>query len=431
MDRRKLLAAAGASVATVAAKPVLAATPQRRFPKGFLWGAATAGHQIEGNNVNSDMWLIEHVKPTIFAEPSGDADNSFELWPTDLDLVRSLGLNTYRFSLEWARIEPEPSLVSIAMLDHYRAIIEGCRARGLLPVVTFSHWSAPRWFAARGGWTAPDASDLFARYCDRAARHLATHIGYALTLNEPNPLGEPPPSAVVEKVTAMNAAAGRAMGAGNFHSLFLTGDDRIAAQKQLLEAHRKGRAAIKAARPNLPVGFSMALPDDQAEGPNSLRDAKRAAYYGTWMEAAKSDDFLGVQNYTRTIWGEKGSLPVPAGAKRSSTGDEIYPPSLANAVRYAHQATGVPIIVTEHGLGTSDDSLRAALIPAALKELHKVVADGVPVRGYLHWSLLDNFEWVAGYKWRYGLCSVDRTTFRRTPKPSAHVLSAIARRNAV
>jgi beta-glucosidase len=416
-------------------RPALAEGSQTAFPKGFLWGAATAAHQVEGNNVSSDMWLLENVKPTIFAEPSGDADNSFELWPADLDLVRSLGLNSYRFSLEWARIEPEQGHFSTAMLDHYRRMIEGCRARGLTPLVTFNHFTTPRWFAARGGWTAADSPDLFVRYCERAARHLAAGIAYATTLNEPdvmNMLGGILPPALIQQAMAMNAAAGHACGSDAFrNTIVLSEPDRVAAQTHLLAAHRKGRAAIKGVRPDLPVGFSLALPDDQAAGPNSLRDAKRAEIYGAWLEAAKSDDFMGVQNYTRTVWGDKGPLPPPPGAKLNASGEEIYPASLANAVRFAHQATGVPIIVTEHGLNTDDDAQRAALIPAALAELHKAMADGVPVKGYVHWSLMDNFEWFFGYKRHYGLCSVDRSTFRRTPKPSAGVLGAIARRNAL
>ena len=140
MKRREFLVAAGAAVAVL---PDLnaGATTARSFPKGFLWGAATSGHQVEGNNVNSDIWLLENVKPTIFVEPSADADNSFALWPADLDLVRALGLNSYRFSLEWSRIEPEPGLFSSAMLDHYKALIEGCRSRGVTPVVTFNHYT--------------------------------------------------------------------------------------------------------------------------------------------------------------------------------------------------------------------------------------------------------------------------------------------------
>jgi beta-glucosidase len=397
-----------------------------------LWGAATSGHQVEGNNVSSDMWVMENVKPTLFQEASGDADNSFELWEVDLDLVRSLGLNSYRFSLEWARIEPEPGVFSIAMLDHYKAMIEGCRVRGLTPLVTFNHFTTPRWFAARGGWYAPDSPDLFARYCDRAARHLAANIGYAMTLNEPNPLGDALlPPAILERIAAMNAAAGRAVGSETFKSIPLSEADHATRQKHFLEAHRKGRAAIKAVRPELPVGVTLAMSDEQAEGSNSVRDSKRALYYGAWLDVAKSDDFLGVQNYTRTVWGDEGKLPPPVGAELNGTSEEIYPPSLANVVRFAHHATGVPIIVTEHGLCTDDDTQRVAFIPAALSELHKTIAEGVPVMGYMHWSLLDNFEWVWGYKRRYGLCSVDRITFQRTPKPSAHVLGAIARRNVV
>ena len=132
-----------------------AAANRKRFPEGFIWGTATAGHQVEGNDVNSDMWFLEQLQPTLFAERVGDANNSLELWPVDLDLVRSLSLNAYRFSLEWSRIEPEPGQFSLAMLDHYLRIIEGCRTRGLQPLVSFNHFATPRWFAARGGWTRP------------------------------------------------------------------------------------------------------------------------------------------------------------------------------------------------------------------------------------------------------------------------------------
>ena len=154
LDRRTFVAAA----ASLGAMPALGAAPARKqFPAGFLWGAATAGHQVEGNNVNSDVWAVEHVRPTAYAEPSGDAANSLALWPADLDLVRRMGLNSYRFSLEWARIEPEPGQFSIAMLDHYQAMIEGCRARGLTAIVSFNHFVTPRWFAARGGWNDRNA----------------------------------------------------------------------------------------------------------------------------------------------------------------------------------------------------------------------------------------------------------------------------------
>ena len=437
LSRRDMLTA---SVAAIAAGPAAAAKPRAvapsaSFPQGFLWGAATAGHQVEGNNSNSDCWVMENVTPTVFSEPSRDADNSFALWETDLDLVQRLGLNTYRFSLEWARIEPEEGLFSVAMLDHYRAMIAGCRARGLTPMVTFNHYTTPRWFAAAGGWTNVKAPALFARYCDRAARHLAAGIGYATTLNEPNIMNIlrvvlPPP--VFEMQRAMLVAAARATASAKFvGGNAVNPEDIDTTTAHLVAGHKAGRAAIKAVRPDLPVGVSLAMFDDQAVGKNSIRDAMRAKLYQPWLDAVRGDDFLGVQNYERKLWGDKGPLPPPPGSETGYMGSEVYAPSLAGAVRYAHAASGVPIIVSEHGVGTSDDNVRARLIPAALAGLKQAMADGVPVIGYVHWSLIDNFEWISGYKTKFGLHSFDPVTFARTAKPSAAVLGAIARRNAL
>jgi len=433
-DRRYMLA----GTAALTAAPALAKAakaPNPAFPEGFIWGAATAGHQVEGNNVNADLWLLENIKPTVFAEPSGDAANSFELWPTDLDLVKNMSLNAYRFSLEWSRIEPEPGQFSIAMLDHYKAMIDGCRARGLRPIVTFNHFTTPRWFAARGGWYEADAPALFARYCDRAARHLAGGIGHATTLNEPNLAGvlqDLLPQGLFAADKAMNEAAARKLGIPRYQpGNALAIDDPVPYRANLIAAHKQGRAAIKAVRGDLPVGVSLAMLDDQAVGRNSLRDAKRERYYGEWLRAARGDDFLGVQNYERSVWNDKGKVAAPADARRNYMGSEVYPPSLAGAVRYAHEASGCPIMVTEHGVGTDDDTIRAWLIPAALTELKRAIDGGVPVLGYCHWSLIDNFEWVFGYKIHFGLHALDRTTFARTPKPSAAVYADIARRNAL
>jgi beta-glucosidase len=439
LNRRTLLL----SMASLAVAPACttrgAAKAGGNFPSDFLWGAATAGHQIEGNNYNSCVWVMENIKPTVYAEPSGDADNSLALWPQDLDLVKALGLNTYRFSLEWSRIQPEHNLFSIAMLDHYKAIIDGCRTRGLQPMVTFNHYTTPRWFAARGGWTNNDAPKLFADFCDRAARHLGDGMSYATTLNEPNLINLMRASFSKEQTTqflamarAMSESAARAVGskqfvAGNSISV----EDIDAYTQNMIAAHKAGRAAIKAARSSLPVGVSLAIPDDVALGDNSVRDAMRAKMYGAWLEAAKADDFLGVQNYDRTFWDAKGKVEQKDQGDRNAAGGTVYPGSLAGAVRYAHSVTRLPIIVTEHGVNSEDDAVRARLIPAALAELKKAMDEGVPVKGYLHWSLLDNFEWISGYKPKYGLVAVDRTTFTRTMKPSAKVLGAIARSNAI
>lgn len=437
LDRRNFI---GGTVATTAVAAVLPAVAQPRgagsFPKGFLWGASTAGHQIEGNNVNSDQWLLENVTPTITGARSGDAVNSFEQWPADLDMVKQIGLNSYRFSLEWARIEPDEGQFSLAMLDHYKRIIEACRARGITPVLTFNHYTTPRWFAAQGGWLHPQSPALFTRFCDRAARHLAADVGMATTFNEPNlakllPLVLPPQ--FMGGLRANLAAAARAANVPKFVvANTVLPEDVPGVTANMLLGHKSARDAIKSVRPDLPVGVSLAMADDQAVGPNSLRDSKRAELYGEWLEAAKHDDFVGVQNYERNIWDAKGKVAAPPGGPRNFRGAEVYPPSLAGAVRYAHQATGVPVLISEHGVGTNDDRVRAALIPAALQELKVTMDEGVPVKGYLHWSLLDNYEWGAGFdEGRFGLCAVDRTNWKRTPKPSAAVYGAIARRNAI
>ncbi len=429
IDRRAVVAGVAAlSVATTLKAQKSAASPS--FPVGFLWGAATAGHQVEGNNVNSDQWMLETVAPRLSANPSGDACNSFELWRTDLDIVKSLGLSCYRFSVEWSRVEPEDGMFSRAMLDHYKAIVDGCLARGIRPIVTLCHFTTPRWFAARGGWLDPQSPTVFARYCDRAIRHLGTGIAYLTTFNEPNNaalLQSVFPPQFWLALRASLAACAKASGSERFRvSNLVLPEDVATVTRNMIAAHRAGKAAVKAVFPDLPVGVTLAVVDDQASGEGSVRDAKRVAFYDAWLRTARDDDYVGVQNYERAVWGRDGKLPIPKGAPSNYSGKEIYPASLANAVRYVHAATKVPILVTEHGIGTTDDRLRAQLIPAALAHLKAAIAEGVPVKGYVHWSLLDNYEWGGEENARFGLVAVDRTTFRRTPKPSATILSAFA-----
>ncbi|HEX7853698.1 MAG TPA: family 1 glycosylhydrolase [Sphingobium sp.] len=436
LSRRTMLGLCAAGVASTAlAQHAPAATPAhsgRAFPKGFLWGSATAGHQVEGNNVASDMWLLEHVKPTLFAEPSADACDSLSRWAEDLDLLKALGLNAYRFSLEWSRIEPEPGRFSIAMLDHYARLIDGCLTRGLRPIVTFSHFSVPRWLAARGHFQGPDGADLFARFCERATQALGDRIAYAVTLNEPNVSALlrfiALPAMFMPAVQAMLGAAGKASGSTGFASALFSDRDITG---EMVAAHIKGFQAIKAIRPALPVGVGLAVEDDQLVGTDDgYRAAKRKAVYAPWFDVTRTHgDFIGVQNYTRRRYDGHGLVPPPAGAPLASDGREIYPASLANSVRYAHAETGKPVLITENGVAAHDDTVRQRYIPEALGGLHDAIAEAVPVIGYIHWSLLDNFEWVSGYAQQFGLATVDRKTFRRALKPSALDYGRIARGN--
>ena len=437
LTRRNLLASAvglGLAAATGSrAAEAPAPRASRPFPKHFLWGAATAAHQVEGNNVNSDSWLVENVKPTIYAEPSGDACDHYHRFEEDIALLAGFGFNTYRFSLEWARIEPEPGAYSLAELDHYRRVLATCHEHHVTPMVTFNHFTVPRWFAAQGGWENPAAGDPFVRFCERTARHLADLIGVATTFNEPN-LGRllnwvPAIRDLRPAIEAMLAAAARAAGSDRFSIVQFA--DQAKCEPHMLAAHARAYAAIKGVRTSLPVGISLAIQDEQAVGANSLRDRKRQEIYAPWLEAAAGSDFVGVQTYTRARVGEKGDLGPEPGVEVTDMWYEFWPEALGETIRYAAAATHKPVYVTENGHGGNDDTRRVEYIRRALVGVGKCLADGIDVRGYVYWSLLDNFEWNFGYRPHYGLVAVDRQTFKRTPKPSATYLGNIARRNAI
>ncbi|WP_020654728.1 glycoside hydrolase family 1 protein [Massilia niastensis] len=438
--RRKLLgmgtALAGAALLPGAVSA--AAKAGRGFPKGFLWGAAIAGHQAEGDNVNSDAWFLENLQPTEFKEPSGSAVDHYRLFDQDIAMLASVGLNTFRFSIEWARVEPVEGMFSVAALEHYRDVLQACRKRGIKTAVSFNHFINPRWFAARGGWEAEGAPQLFARYCDKVARHLGHLMDVATTFNEPNLprllFGIPGPLAGMAdnpRMREMLGKAGQLSGTGKF-SAWIFGDF-AKIEAGLLQGHELGYKAIKAVHPKLPVGLSIAIADDQAvDGGEAMRDRKRAIAYEPWFKAVtQHGDFIGVQTYTRELIGPEGVRPPPKGAEITSGHMEYYPQALEATIRYTAQNVKLPIYVTENGISTEDDTRRVAYIGTAVQSVAKCLKDGIDVRGYIHWSLVDNFEWIFGYGPRFGLISVDRSTMKRTIKPSAWVLGKIARANGI
>ena len=426
ITRRTVVAAAGASAA--APYRALAKASPRRAPAGFLWGTAISAHQSEGNNTNSDGWLLENVKPTLYKDRSGDACDSYHRYAEDIALNAALGFNCYRFGIEWSRIEPSPGQFSNAELDHYAKVLEACHAHGQTPVVTFNHFTSPLWFAERGGWEQPDAPDLFARYCGRTTERLGPLIGLATTFNEANVqlLVEVFNLPVSPVRAQMLAAARRATGSDRFSTLVYS--DPNISQPLLLEGHRKAYQAMKAARSSLPVGLSLTTQDIQAVGEDSVAPAIEARLYGGWLEAARDwADYIGVQPYLRLIYDSKGWAGWPKGAEMTAAGYEFYPQAVAGVVRWAHRTIGKPIYITENGIGTDDDARRVAFIEQALDAVRTCLDEGIPVHSYLYWSLLDNFEWTSGFDKHFGLVAVDLKTFRRTPKPSARYLGRRAR----
>jgi beta-glucosidase len=383
------------------------------FPEGFLWGAAGAAHQIEGGNTNNDWWEFEHAPGSRCADSSGDACDSYHRWRQDVDLVAGMGLGAYRFSLEWSRIEPAEGEFSVAALEHYRRMCAGCHERGIVPVVTFHHFTTPSWLAARGCFEAADAPERFGRFVERAAAHLGDLIGWACTINEPNVIG------------AMGYTVGD----------YPPGvkDDlarHLAVNEAMVRAHRLAVDALRAGPGNYPVGLTLSMAEIVAdEGGENTRDIAEEILENTFLRAAEGDDFVGVQAYTRMHFGPEGLAPDDPTVAQTQMGTEYWPEAVAHCVRRTAAFTGLPVLVTESGIATEDDTERIAYLDAAIRGVRDCITDGVDVRGFFVWSLLDNFEWNMGYGPKLGLHAVDPTTFERTAKPSAGWFGQVAQTN--
>ncbi|MHA7987590.1 glycoside hydrolase family 1 protein [Rathayibacter sp. CAU 1779] len=390
-----------------------------RLPEGFLFGASTSAHQIEGNNVASDWWAFENAKGSPVTEPSGDACDSFLRWREDMDLLRSLGFDSYRFSIEWARVEPVRGRISHSAVAHYVEMVRYARSIGLEPVVTLHHFTHPLWFMADGGWLADDALTLFERYLDAVAPVIDAGVRTVVTINEPNIL------AVMHAIIRGDASLDGGLLGG------LPAPHTPTAER-LAEAHHRAVERLHRRHPGVRAGWSIANQAVQSvPGGEANADDYRRTREDWFLEHSKGDDFVGVQSYTRTIVGRDGIVPVSPDDERTLTGWEFYPAALAEAVRHtAAVVPGVPIIVTENGVAVADDERRIVYTRAALRGLADAMVDGIDVRGYLHWSLLDNYEW-GRFAPIFGLIAVDRTTFVRTPKPSAHWLGGLAKRRVL
>jgi beta-glucosidase len=365
-----------------------------RFPPDFLWGASTSAHQTEGNNTASDTWALENQPGSPLPERSGDACDSLHRWPDDIEIAAELGFTAYRFSIEWARIEPAAGHVSRAMLQHYRRIVTACMDRGITPVVTLHHFTSPLWLRQMGGWRSPDAPTLFARYT-RALLPILDGVRWICTVNEPNML-----AMMTGLLANHDTSAPRALPAPD-----------PATVDNLITAHRLARAEL-AALNDAKIGWTIANQNAQpVDGATQVADAWRELREDQFIRAAVDDDFIGVQAYTRSLIGPAGQIPPDGHTRRTLTGWEFYPDALGEAVRHtADLRPHMPILVTENGIATANDDERIEYIDGALTGLDRAIADGVDVRGYLHWSLLDNYEW-GSFRPTFGLVAVDPVTF--------------------
>jgi beta-glucosidase len=421
-----------------------------KFPDDFLWGTATAAHQVEGNNSNSDWWEWELRRGSPCKEPSGTAIDHYGRYPRDMAVLKGLGFNTYRFSVEWSRIEPKEGFFDETQIEHYRTMVALCRKSKLIPMVTLNHFTLPQWVGERGGWLSDRTPVHFARYARRMVEAFGDKVDWYCTINEPGVV-----------------AYGGYLGALGFPPGTTGLENWKWATTQLIRGHQLALAAIKQLRPKAMVGqtHSMQEWESNAGGKFAMEYARKMGE-DVFLKASKNDDFIGVQTYTRirvelsrpvgllaraalsvgplekvlvgqiirrqTIGNGGKDAAAESGRpmRRTQMGYEFRPQAVAATVsRVAELLPGKPIVVTEHGIATADDAERIEFITEGLKALHSLIGAGVPLKGYIHWSAFDNFEWAEGYRMKFGLVAVDRKTQERSPKSSARFLGDVSRRN--
>jgi beta-glucosidase len=372
-----------------------------QFPSEFSWGTSTSAYQIEGGNTNTDWWRYERADGTHAVEVCGDACDSWNRYEEDLDILASLGLNSFRLSVEWARIEPERGVFSEEALSHYRQVLEACHQRGITPVVTLHHFTLPLWVADEGGFESPEIVSLMKNYASHVGEALGELIGIACTINEPN-------------IVALM---------GYLIGLFppqVTSWERFVSVNETLRAcHVAMRDALREGPGTYPIGLPLSLHEWEAlPGFEERLRTFREEVEDKYLLSLTGDDYVGVQCYTKFILGPDGVVTNPEG-EVTDMGYLFWPQCVDYTVRRAVELANIPVIVTENGIGTADDHQRIRYLEEALAGVRQLLNDGLDVRGYFQWSLLDNFEWTYGYRPKFGIVEVDRTTFARTLKPSA------------
>ena len=428
------------------------------LPQDFLVGAATAAHQVEGNNIHSDYWAMEHMKYGNFNEPSLDAVDHYNRYEEDIKMVAEAGLNAYRFSIEWARIEPKQGVYDENEIEHYRKVLTCCRENGVEPIVTMMHFTSPKWLIENGGWENEATVEAFKNYCQYVTEQLGDLMHYVCTINEANmgiqvaAISARYRAQMMAKMQQMQQGGaeekkdleGTAQVGMNFNDMManmqkqkeenveIFGTDTLQTfvsartpegDMLVIRAHQAARAAMKAVKPELQIGLTLSLHDIQAqEGGEETAAKEWVDEFTHYVPYIKEDDFFGLQNYSRSLIGPNGILPVPEGAEITQMDYEYYPEGLEHVIRRVYEEMPMPIMVTENGIATADDTRRVAYIQTAMKGVENCIQDGIPVKGYMYWSMMDNFEWQKGFGMTFGLISVDRTTQTRTAKPSLAVL---------
>ena len=426
---------------------------EMKFPKNFLWGAATAAYQVEGGNDRSDWWRWEKEAGK---ENSGLACRHHDLYELDFELAKGLHHNAHRLSVEWSRIEPEEGKFSEVALKHYAEVLLALKARNIEPLVTLHHFTNPVWLADLGGWENRRSVEYFLRYSERVVRALAKHVRYWITINEPTIYFShaylfgvwPPQEKSLWKMWGVknHLAAAHLATYRMIHKIYKelgASSETVILRTKAEESEARSFASLRMTELssdacNLPGPFvsisqhMMALvPCDRTLKNRFAAWLRHKVFNESYLDTFvrhKALDFIGVNYYSRQLvdlkrWGfrnlfadvcEKGHDPV----QKNSLGWDIYPEGLYRLLLKLKKYK-LPIMITENGICTSEDPERWAFIREHLQSIHRAIGEGVPVTGYLYWSLLDNFEWDKGFSPRFGLIEMDYKTHQRTVRESA------------
>ena len=395
------------------------------FPDGFLWGAATSGHQVEGNNKNSDWWHWEEkVQPP--GMRSGKAADHYHKYKKDFEMAKELGHNAHRLSIEWARIEPKEGVFDQDEIDHYKDVLGNLKEQGFEVMLTLHHFTSPQWLAEMGGWENGKVVGYFERFVERIVPEFKVFVDLWITINEPG-------------VYAYNG--------------YLTAvwppqkKNKFAAAKafwNMALAHKKAYYVIHKHVQNAMVGIAHNAASFSHLHHHSLKEALAVWGYDVgsnhiffYLTGFDTHDFIGLNYYFNKYISFNGESKIPGTLDISKTrkdatdmGWEVHPEGIFSVIM-DFSDYHKPVYITENGLASTNDDRRARFLISYLKEIYHAMQLGVEVKGYFHWSLMDNFEWADGFGPRFGLVEIDYETLKRTPRPSAYLYAEIARDNHI
>ncbi|HSE29833.1 MAG TPA: family 1 glycosylhydrolase [Candidatus Saccharimonadales bacterium] len=399
-----------------------------KFPGHFLWGAASAAHQVEGSNHNQwTVWELEHAK--ILAETakyqanylpkwdqikadatnpanyvSGKATDHYNRYQEDFALIKKLNMNAWRFSIEWSRVEPEEGAWNAEAIEHYRVYLKKLAAIGVEPIVTLWHWTVPVWFEQKGGFTKRSNIGYFLRFAEKVFDELGQNFRYVITLNEPE------------------VYAAKSFLLGEWPPQRRSKTEALVVLLNLISVHKKVyKAAKKKGRKYL---ISIAKNTAHHYAGDDAVLSQTTAKVMSWVEDGfllgrikKYLDFIGLNYYFSNRY--YGYRQHNENLRRSDLGWDMRPADIEIVLKQLYDQYNLPIIITENGLADHDDEFRKWWLSQTLMAMHRAIQSGVRLEGYLHWSLTDNFEWSSGFWPRFGLAEVDYKTKKRTLRPSA------------